>query len=504
MSSGKDDLTFKDILRRPEGVCVAKLPDARNKSRILRQEINAHNQDVLLMQPKKHDPEIPLSNIIAVFPSKEFENGLVLLALSPTPVRSKAALQVSFWRFRIHSGSIATHEQAIQYLATVTSFNDGSFGPNNINETINSVVETYETLAAHAENLPYLKDGVHACMEVAAKIGETAPYLGPAFSLLHFALTTHENVQTNKADLIDLLDTWEKLEAHLEESIGQKILSLAENYFSIPSVSRAKHARKVAGELKAIRSKIHEEMGIAAVEGISKIESRISRCLENDASILEAIDKCHEDVKEILVEVKGIKSNEDLIKLLDLVENIDKKLAVAEMKLLEREDKERMEHAIRLLELGEAKAEARKRGRGGLNRTQLHLAMENNCPIEKVEALLALYPDAAKEKDSWGNFPLHCGMRWRAPAACVMAVLKAYPAAASGVSKSGSTPLHYGIRFKAPLESIHAVLNEHSGAATMKDQAGYTPLDYAKRGNWQGSTYQQAADVLERKLAGCE
>lgn len=76
-------------------------------------------------------------------------------------------------------------------------------------------------------------------------------------------------------------------------------------------------------------------------------------------------------------------------------------------------------------------------------RTPLISALMNKANIEVVEALLAAWPDAVKERDGQGHFsggwtPLRVAISFRAPMEIVMPILSAWPEAAHEKDEYGA------------------------------------------------------------------
>jgi ankyrin repeat protein len=55
----------------------------------------------------------------------------------------------------------------------------------------------------------------------------------------------------------------------------------------------------------------------------------------------------------------------------------------------------------------------------------LHPALKDKAPLEVVQALMAAYPEAAREKDKEGQLPLHSALTNQAPLEVVKALLEA-------------------------------------------------------------------------------
>ena len=75
-------------------------------------------------------------------------------------------------------------------------------------------------------------------------------------------------------------------------------------------------------------------------------------------------------------------------------------------------------------------------------RFPLHYAAEKQASVEVVQALLAAHPEAAKEKDGYGQLPLHSAVAYQASVEVVQRLLSAHPGAAKEKDGRGSLPLH--------------------------------------------------------------
>mmetsp|Transcript_7350 Transcript_7350/g.16655 ORF Transcript_7350/g.16655 Transcript_7350/m.16655 type:complete len:672 (-) Transcript_7350:288-2303(-) len=288
-------------------------------------EQNSSGEDVLYMDPKAHDPMLQLSSIAAAFPSEEFKdrNGIVLLA--PTPGNCGTSLNVVSWRF-VPTSMSQPHQSSSQEMADAIAFfeskiiGNSEFDVNSIGDHVEAVMGIAGTVAEHEEYIP----GVKACLEVVAAIGEKTPYLGAAFSLLHFAISTYDNVQSNKSDLLALINSWGRLENRLEEDkIKTEILALAESYFSKSSKERARDAKKIASQLEVLRDRIRDEIHVNLVEGVAEIGeigNDLTKRLNNGVeSILANI----REVKEI-VDKGFISIRDDISKGFDRIETAPK------------------------------------------------------------------------------------------------------------------------------------------------------------------------------------
>ena len=122
------------------------------------------------------------------------------------------------------------------------------------------------------------------------------------------------------------------------------------------------------------------------------------------------------------------------------------------------------------------------REKGGDGRFALHLACGRpDADAGVVDALLAAYPEAARAKDKSGDFPLHAASSSNAPIVIVRALLAAHPAAVREAGNNGVLALH-AVCSKgqdASLDLVDALLAAHPEAARMEDGRGDLPLHIA-------------------------
>ena len=82
-------------------------------------------------------------------------------------------------------------------------------------------------------------------------------------------------------------------------------------------------------------------------------------------------------------------------------------------------------------------------GRG--KRTSLHGAALN-APRSVIDRMLALAPDAARVKNSWGNLPLHIAARWENNFDAIEPLMNAYPDALLETNDNGNNPMDEAIK----------------------------------------------------------
>ena len=115
--------------------------------------------------------------------------------------------------------------------------------------------------------------------------------------------------------------------------------------------------------------------------------------------------------------------------------------------------------------------------------TALHLALATNASVSVVEMLLALYPDATKDKSTWSYTPLHMAIFSNASAAVVKMLLEACPDAAKILNFHNETPLHVAAAKNASAAVVKMILEACPDATKELDNINQTPLDLALRHN---------------------
>ena len=112
-------------------------------------------------------------------------------------------------------------------------------------------------------------------------------------------------------------------------------------------------------------------------------------------------------------------------------------------------------------------------------KTPLHLALEYNVAKAVAVALIAAWPDAAKEKNDNGNTALHNALQFRAPEAVAMVLLAAWPDAVKEKTNAGNTPLHVALMNSAPEAVVTALLAAWPDAIKERNKYGETKLHVA-------------------------
>jgi len=109
----------------------------------------------------------------------------------------------------------------------------------------------------------------------------------------------------------------------------------------------------------------------------------------------------------------------------------------------------------------------------------LHLACENQPPVEVIEALLAAYKDAAHQKDSGGDLPIHLACREKAESGVILTLLLKDPDTAQTADDEGRLPIHLACRQKTSQEIVDRLLIAHHRASKTADSYGLLPLHWA-------------------------
>ena len=84
----------------------------------------------------------------------------------------------------------------------------------------------------------------------------------------------------------------------------------------------------------------------------------------------------------------------------------------------------------------------------------LFYAIKTKQPVTEIERLLASIPEAAKEKDRYGQFPLHYAAEKQASEEVVQALIAAFPEAAQAKDTHGKLPLHWAAGSQASADVV--------------------------------------------------
>lgn len=213
-------------------------------------------------------PKILLSSVTRPFRTvklkADYPDAIVVLSVAAGTRRS--ALDVTCWRFELTSAkSEFTPDDMIVFFESKSDFHPSSAGDSALIPS---------TLVA----------GAQACCNLIGAIGEKAPYVGPAFAVLNFAVSTKADMDQNKADLGSLVDHWFELKEYMEtdesaikkaESIDSDVKELAEDYFSHSSSYRFASAGDVASGLKSIRVAVDDIVDEVLVRGSVDLKERV-------------------------------------------------------------------------------------------------------------------------------------------------------------------------------------------------------------------------------------
>lgn len=96
----------------------------------------------------------------------------------------------------------------------------------------------------------------------------------------------------------------------------------------------------------------------------------------------------------------------------------------------------------------------------------LHWACSGGPPVTVIQALLEIYPSAARKDDKEGSTPLHYACHYSATLPVVEALLSVYPKAAHLQDRYGRTPLYHSVEKSANLSILKALIKVNPGAIT--------------------------------------
>lgn len=112
----------------------------------------------------------------------------------------------------------------------------------------------------------------------------------------------------------------------------------------------------------------------------------------------------------------------------------------------------------------------------------LHEVCKQQPPLEVVDFLLELYPDAAKTPGKYGYLPLHYACSTNCSADVVARLIEVHPAATRCRDElDDALPIHLAAQWGASEDVMMEILTAHPEGSVMRDAAGRTPLDHAKR-----------------------
>ncbi len=105
---------------------------------------------------------------------------------------------------------------------------------------------------------------------------------------------------------------------------------------------------------------------------------------------------------------------------------------------------------------------------------------KNRPPIDIVQRIFEVYPNALSEQDAFGWLPLHYACANGSSAELVMFLTNIYPDSKVVIDRRGRTPLHFAVgnEDRSPDPASVKILAE-TGAARRADENGSLPLHYA-------------------------
>jgi len=105
---------------------------------------------------------------------------------------------------------------------------------------------------------------------------------------------------------------------------------------------------------------------------------------------------------------------------------------------------------------------------------------KNRPPVDIVQRIFEVYPNALTEQDAFGWLPLHYACANGSSAELVMFLTNIYPDSKVVVDRRGRTPLHFAVgnEDRSPDPASVRILAE-TGAARRADENGSLPMHYA-------------------------
>jgi hypothetical protein len=88
----------------------------------------------------------------------------------------------------------------------------------------------------------------------------------------------------------------------------------------------------------------------------------------------------------------------------------------------------------------------------------LHYASENNAPLDVIQWLVEMWPDAVREKDSDGCLPLHRACTANAPLDVIQLLVDTWPDSVNEHNIEGSLPVHLAYSVNAPVDVIQLLV----------------------------------------------
>jgi len=108
-------------------------------------------------------------------------------------------------------------------------------------------------------------------------------------------------------------------------------------------------------------------------------------------------------------------------------------------------------------------------------------AIQFKYPEQIIFALIQVFFEGTKTKNSKGLLPLHIAIQYQSSLEVIQLLLEYNKEGASTKDNYGYTPLHIAIEYQSSLEVIQLLLENNKEGVSTKNIYGYTPLDIAFR-----------------------
>ena len=109
----------------------------------------------------------------------------------------------------------------------------------------------------------------------------------------------------------------------------------------------------------------------------------------------------------------------------------------------------------------------------------IHLALVKNASFDVVKSLLKAYPEGAKVKGLNELLPIHFALKYKASYEIIEELLIVYPEGAKEFTLDRMLPIHYALYYKAPYKVIQKLLEVYPGGIHIKDSNGLLPMQIA-------------------------
>lgn len=134
----------------------------------------------------------------------------------------------------------------------------------------------------------------------------------------------------------------------------------------------------------------------------------------------------------------------------------------------------------------EARMPLRVQTRGGFSSTTdffpLHYACERRPPVQVIEGLIMVYPEAVlKRAMPGGGLPIHIAATWYAEEASIKALLDADRNACKTLDELGNLPIHSACFSGTAAAVIENILRAYPKAVLARNNHGSLPEDITKR-----------------------